>query len=58
MYTNNFFDFDNDDSISNVAAHHEQTFDPEAINVAEFRTDDDQWTYLVMEVSRRSYVLL
>ena len=57
MYTNNSFDFDIDDSISNVAAHHHQTFDPEYRNVAEFRTDDDQWTYLIMQTSLFSYVL-
>ena len=57
MYTNNLFDFDIDDSISNVYLQHHQAFDPEIRNVAEFRTDDYQWTYLVMETGFVDYVL-
>ena len=58
MYTNNSFDFDIDDSISNVYPQHHQTVNTIYYNVAEFRTDDDQWTYLIIEVDWCYYVLL
>ena len=57
MYTNNSFDFDIDDSISNVYPQHHQTVNPEYRNVAEFRTDDDQYTYLLIEFDFRDYIL-
>ena len=57
MYTNNLYDYDIDDSISNVYPQHNQTFDPEVHNIAEFRADDEQWTYLVMQAEPFSYVL-
>ena len=58
MYTNNLFDFDIDESISNVYPQHHQTFDPEVWNVAEFRTDDDECTYWLIQIAGLSYVLL
>ena len=57
MYTNNLYDYDIDDSISNVYPQHNQKFDPQVKNAAEFRTDNDQWTYLVMQIDSLNYVL-
>ena len=57
MYINKLSDFDIDDSISDVYPHHHQTFDPQVTNVVEFRTDDNQWTYWVVQVDGFNYIL-
>ena len=57
LYTNNLSGSNNDDSISYVAAFHQQTFDPKIKSVVEFQIDDEQWTYWVMWTDIFSYVL-
>ena len=58
MYSSKLFS-NNDGSICLDAAHRPRIIRPDVAHVAEFRADDDKWTYWVMEVKYRSdsYIL-